>query len=126
MFPPLPAGVSPDLRFDHVWFSYHAAPERDRTGDAVAGERADFVLKDVSFEVRAGERVGIVGATGSGKTTIISLLMRFYDVTRGRITVGGVDIRAQARPHAFAPHVEQNPPVFPIIHTPTTATGLFL
>ena len=51
------------------------------------------VLKHVSFEVRPGERIGIVGATGSGKTTIVSLLLRFYDVQGGRITVDGVDIR---------------------------------
>jgi ABC-type multidrug transport system fused ATPase/permease subunit len=53
----------------------------------------DYVLRDVSFEVKPGERVGIVGATGSGKTTLISLLMRFYDVSRGRITIDGIDIR---------------------------------
>jgi ATP-binding cassette subfamily B protein len=47
----------------------------------------------VSFEVRPGERLGIVGATGSGKTTLINLLLRFYDVQRGRITIDGVDIR---------------------------------
>ena len=64
--------------FDHVWFAYN-------------GE--DWVLKDVSFEVRPGQRVGLVGATGSGKTTIINLLLRFYDVQRGRILVDGVDIR---------------------------------
>ena len=51
------------------------------------------MLRDVSFEVPAGQRVGIVGATGAGKTTIISLLLRFYDVQRGRILVDGVDIR---------------------------------
>ncbi len=64
--------------FDHVWFAYH-------------GE--DYVLRDVSFEVTPGQRVGVVGATGAGKSTIINLLMRFYDVTRGRILVDGVDIR---------------------------------
>jgi ATP-binding cassette subfamily B protein len=47
----------------------------------------------VSFEVKPGQRIGIVGATGSGKTTLINLLLRFYDVTKGRITVDGVDIR---------------------------------
>jgi ATP-binding cassette subfamily B multidrug efflux pump len=54
----------------------------------------DFVLRDVSFEVKPGERVGIVGATGAGKSTLISLLLRFYDVTSGRILIDGVDIRA--------------------------------
>jgi len=75
-------GVRPPSRghiaFEHVWFAYNDE---------------DYVLKDVSFEVRPGERVGIVGATGSGKTTLINLLLRFYDVTRGRITVDGVDVR---------------------------------
>jgi ATP-binding cassette subfamily B protein len=69
--------------FDHVWFAYNPAD---------AGE-PDWVLKDVSFEVRPGERVGIVGATGAGKSTLINLLLRFYDVTRGRILVDGVDVR---------------------------------
>ncbi len=66
------------LRFEHVWFAYR--------GD-------EHVLRDVSFEVAPGERVGVVGATGAGKTTLINLLMRFYDVSRGRITIDGVDIR---------------------------------
>jgi ATP-binding cassette subfamily B protein len=64
--------------FDRVWFAYNDD---------------DFVLRDVSFEVRPGERVGVVGATGSGKTTLINLLLRFYDVSRGRILVEGVDVR---------------------------------
>jgi len=73
--------------FDGVWFAYNAREAEER------GEEPDFVLRDVSFEVIPGQRVGIVGATGAGKTTISSLLLRFYDVTRGRITVDGVDIR---------------------------------
>jgi ATP-binding cassette subfamily B protein len=70
--------VSGHIRFEQVWFAYH--PD-------------EWVLRDVSFEVAPGERVGIVGATGAGKSTIINLLLRFYDVSRGRITIDGVDIR---------------------------------
>jgi len=73
-----PAPAPGHIRFESVWFAYNDD---------------DFVLKDVSFDVRPGERVGIVGATGSGKTTLINLLLRFYDVKRGRITIDGVDIR---------------------------------
>ena len=74
----LPAIRHGHIVFDNVSFAYNGA---------------DYVLRDVSFEVRAGERVGIVGATGAGKSTIINLLLRFYDVTEGRITIDGVDIR---------------------------------
>jgi len=66
------------VTFEHVWFAYD-------------GEQ--HVLRDVSFEVRPGERVGIVGATGAGKSTVINLLLRYYDVSRGRILVDGVDVR---------------------------------
>lgn len=66
------------IRFENVTFSY------------VDGEP---VLRNVSFEVRPGQRVALVGATGSGKTTTVSLLQRFYDVQQGRITIDGVDIR---------------------------------
>jgi ATP-binding cassette, subfamily B, multidrug efflux pump len=66
------------ITFDRVWFAY---------------SEGDWVLRDVSFDVKPGERLGIVGATGSGKTTLINLLLRFYDVQRGRILVDGVDIR---------------------------------
>jgi ATP-binding cassette subfamily B multidrug efflux pump len=73
-----PAPAAGHIVFDHVWFAYNDD---------------DFVLRDVSFDVTPGQRVGVVGATGSGKTTLINLLLRFYDVRRGRITVDGVDVR---------------------------------
>src|SRR5207248_3576312 len=53
----------------------------------------DWVLRDVSFTIEPGETAAIVGHTGAGKTTIISLLMRFYDVQRGAIKIDGVDVR---------------------------------
>jgi ATP-binding cassette subfamily B protein len=77
------AGQPGFIQFDHVWFAYNPAE---------SGE-PDWVLRDVSFDVRPGERIGIVGATGAGKSTIINLLLRFYDVTKGRILVDGVDVR---------------------------------
>jgi ATP-binding cassette, subfamily B, multidrug efflux pump len=64
--------------FDHVWFAY---------------DDEHFVLRDVSFTIDPGQRVGIVGATGSGKTTVINLLLRFYDVQRGRVLVDDIDVR---------------------------------
>ena len=75
--------------FENVWFAYNGTPAE--RGEGVPG--LNYVLRDVSFEVRPGERVGIVGATGSGKTTLVNLLLRFYDIQKGRITIDGVDIR---------------------------------
>ena len=78
-----PTQAEGHIVFDGVWFAY-----RD-----VADTEPEWVLRDVSFEVKPGQRVGIVGATGSGKTTLINLLLRFYDVKRGRITIDGIDVR---------------------------------
>ena len=77
---PTPKG---HIVFDDVSFAYNS----DKATEP------DYVLRNVSFEVTPGERVGIVGATGAGKSTLISLLLRFYDVTSGRILIDGVDIR---------------------------------
>jgi ATP-binding cassette subfamily B protein len=97
------------IRFEHVWFAYR---EGDASARTVAAESLvptpaasmgamatpttdgpDWVLRDVSFTIEPGETVAIVGHTGAGKTTIISLLMRFYDVQKGAITIDDVDIR---------------------------------
>ncbi|MDZ7778356.1 MAG: ABC transporter ATP-binding protein [Gemmatimonadota bacterium] len=81
-----PADFPPDARgrieFEDVWFAY--GPKED-------GE-PDWVLEGVSFVVQPGEKVAIVGHTGAGKSTLINLLMRFYDVDRGRILLDGVPI----------------------------------
>ena len=73
-----PTSVRGTIEFDHVWFAYK-------------GE--DWVLRDVSFKANPGEKIAIVGATGSGKTSLIKLLARFYEVNRGSIRVDGVDVR---------------------------------
>ena len=97
------------IRFEHVWFAYREGDISTRTvatgpfastPAASIGSTAtpatngpDWVLRDVSFTIEPGETVAIVGHTGAGKTTIISLLMRFYDVQKGTITIDDVDIR---------------------------------
>ncbi len=79
------------VAFEHVWFSYDEnapAPAADDGGGA-----ASYVLRDIDFAVEPGKSVALVGATGAGKTSIISLLTRFYDVQAGRVTLDGVDVR---------------------------------
>jgi ATP-binding cassette subfamily B multidrug efflux pump len=73
-----------EIEFRNVWFAYHggAAPKEE-----------DWVLRDVSFRVEPGQTLAIVGHTGAGKTTIIQLLLRFYDIQRGQILLDGIDIR---------------------------------
>lgn len=75
---PLP-GIRGTVRFEHVTFRYSGADEP--------------VLRDISFETKPGETIAIIGSTGSGKSTLINLLPRFYDVTEGTVFVDGVDIR---------------------------------
>jgi ATP-binding cassette, subfamily B, multidrug efflux pump len=78
------------VAFEDVWFAYDLA---HLASGAKPPIEAEWVLKGVSFRVSPGETVALVGHTGAGKTTVISLLMRFYDPQRGRITLDGVDIR---------------------------------
>jgi ATP-binding cassette, subfamily B, multidrug efflux pump len=90
------------VEFHDVWFAYDAPHVGQGNGNGASAEvgtaaaataEPEWVLKGVSFRASPGETVALVGHTGAGKTTVVSLLMRFYDPQRGRITVDGVDIR---------------------------------
>lgn len=108
------------IEFDHVWFAYRDLPEeskaaelgKDHVGTAAPGHpveqssaatssgnghgestQLDWVLRDVSFTIEPGETAAVVGHTGAGKTTIISLLLRFYDVQKGAVRIDGVDVK---------------------------------
>ena len=108
------------IEFDHVWFAYRDMPDEGNgagtdqvarslrsfqteqssagsssgNGNAAASEPApEWILRDVSFSIEPGETVAVVGHTGAGKTTLISLLLRFYDVQKGAIRIDGVDVK---------------------------------
>jgi ATP-binding cassette subfamily B multidrug efflux pump len=104
------------IEFDHVWFAYRdfepgkyhvgtethvgtATPSASsgqalgRPGEQSSAPAPDWVLRDVSFAIEPGETVAIVGHTGAGKTTLISLLLRFYDVQKGAVRIDGVDVK---------------------------------
>ena len=90
------------IEFDHVWFSYRDISQNNEAGvgmgaspaRAEAAENApDWVLRDVSFTIEPGETAAIVGHTGAGKTTLISLLLRFYDVQKGAVRIDGIDVK---------------------------------
>jgi ATP-binding cassette subfamily B protein len=93
------------IEFDHVWFTYgvrgtaadsltkSATTSDSGDGSSTSTSDPDWVLRDVSFALDPGETIAVVGHTGAGKTTLISLLLRFYDVQRGAIRIDGVDIK---------------------------------
>ncbi|MDB4908594.1 MAG: transporter transrane region [Gemmatimonadetes bacterium] len=84
------------IEFDDVWFHYDRPHEAGDVGRTEASDAAapEWVLRGVSFVAEPGKTVALVGHTGAGKTTIISLLLRFYEPQRGRILLNGVDVRA--------------------------------
>ncbi|MCL7963333.1 MAG: ABC transporter ATP-binding protein/permease [marine benthic group bacterium] len=83
-----PGEIEGRIEFRNVWFRY-PGPESDE----VRSDDDDWVLRNISFVVEPGERMAIVGATGAGKSTIVNLLLRFYDPQRGEILLDGIDIR---------------------------------
>jgi ATP-binding cassette subfamily B multidrug efflux pump len=116
----MPAGAG-RIEFDHVWFAYRTVPAQAGDASKNAGNghvgtglrpvqaeqgsavqahstEPDWILRDVSFAIEPGETVAIVGHTGAGKTTIISLLLRFYDVQKGAVRIDGVDVKEMDLP----------------------------
>jgi ATP-binding cassette, subfamily B, multidrug efflux pump len=89
------------IEFRHVWFTYQPLDDDQKRGIVGAtplelarlGSSIEWILRDVSFTVEPGQTAAIVGHTGAGKTTIVSLMMRFYDIQSGSILVDGVDVR---------------------------------
>jgi ATP-binding cassette, subfamily B, multidrug efflux pump len=73
-----PEEIRGQVKFDHVWFAYN---------------EADYVLKDINIEIKPGETIAMVGATGAGKSSVINLLNRFYEINRGTIQIDGIDIK---------------------------------
>jgi ATP-binding cassette, subfamily B, multidrug efflux pump len=73
-----PPEIKGQVKFDHVWFAYNDA---------------DYVLKDINIEIKPGETIAMVGATGAGKSSVINLLNRFYEINRGSIQIDGTDIK---------------------------------
>jgi ATP-binding cassette subfamily B protein len=103
---PLPGDGSNRIEFRHVWFTYQKLTEAQQQAVNLAAESnsaasfaaldgIEWILRDVSFTVEPGQTIAIVGHTGAGKTTLISLMMRFYDVTAGQILLDGIDLRRQ-------------------------------
>jgi ATP-binding cassette subfamily B protein len=104
---PIEGDGSNRIEFRHVWFTYQPLTDGQRAAISAAAtpapnyaaicaiEGIEWILKDVSFTVDPGQTVAIVGHTGAGKTTLTSLMMRFYDVTAGQILLDGVDLRDQ-------------------------------
>ena len=92
--------VKPDeirgrIEFDHVWFAYETKDGKTPSAENEGNE--NWVLRDVSFVIEPGQKVAFVGATGAGKSSILNLIGRYYDIQKGAIRIDGVDIRDMSR-----------------------------
>ena len=93
--PVKPAEIKGRIEFDHVWFAYETKDGKTPTEENAGNE--NWVLRDVSFVIEPGQKVAFVGATGAGKSSILNLIGRYYDIQKGAIRIDGVDIRDMSR-----------------------------
>ena len=100
------------IRFENVTFSY--VYDKEENSHSFAGGQRENALEDISFAIRRGESLGIIGPTGCGKTTVINLLMRFYDADKGAVFVDGRDVRTYSKDelHSKFGTVFQNDMIF--------------
>lgn len=82
-----------EIEFRDVAFSYHAQGQSGEGHDSGEKDNGDAVLHGINLKIKAGETVGIIGGTGSSKTSLVNLISRLYDVTQGAVLVGGIDVR---------------------------------
>ncbi len=93
--PTRPEGIRGRIEFDHVWFAYETKDGETPTEENAGNE--NWVLRDVSFVIEPGQKVAFVGATGAGKSSILNLIGRYYDIQKGAIRIDGIDIRDMSR-----------------------------
>ena len=93
--PVKPAEIKGRIEFDHVWFAYETKDGKTPSAENEGNE--NWVLRDVSFVIEPGQKVAFVGATGAGKSSILNLIGRYYDIQKGAIRIDGIDIRDMSR-----------------------------
>lgn len=93
--PVRPKAIKGRIEFDHVWFAYETKDGKTPSPENAGNE--NWVLRDVSFVIEPGQKVAFVGATGAGKSSILNLIGRYYDIQKGAIRIDGIDIRDMSR-----------------------------
>ena len=93
--PVKPSEIRGRIEFDHVWFAYETMDGETPTESSM--DNNNWVLRDVSFVIEPGQKVAFVGATGAGKSSILNLIGRYYDIQKGAIRIDGIDIRDMSR-----------------------------